>query len=173
LNEAGHIEVYDSGRYFVLTGAVYDGHHDVVPAPLWVKSVQRDLLPRKQRFRFRDVEKPHSSIESDVTPERVYETIRAYVNSSEYDVDRDVLSLWDGGWAGRSSHSHADMALMKQLYFWCKADVRLMDACFRSSGLMRSKWDDKRGEPTIGELTIENVRKSNTDVLRGDYVIKN
>jgi primase-polymerase (primpol)-like protein len=57
LSDAGHIEVYDSGRYFVLTGAVYDGHNDVVAAPLWVKSVQRDALPRKQRFRFQDIEK--------------------------------------------------------------------------------------------------------------------
>ena len=170
LNEAGHIEVYDSGRYFVLTGAVYDGHHDVVPAPLWVKSVQRDLLPRKQRFRFRDVEKTQSRLESDVTPEQVYETIRAYVESSRYDVDRDVLSLWDGGLAGRSSESEADMALTKQLYFWCKADVRLMDACFRSSGLMRSKWDAKRGERTIEELTTAKVCESNTDVFGGGYV---
>jgi hypothetical protein len=58
-----------------------------------------------------------SSLESDVTPERVYETIRAYVNSSEYFVDGDVLSLWDGGLDGRSSQSEADMAFMKQLYY--------------------------------------------------------
>jgi hypothetical protein len=45
-----------------------------------------------------------------------------------------------------------------------------MDACFRSSGRMRSKWDDTSGEQTYGELTIAKVSESNTDVFGGGYV---
>jgi putative DNA primase/helicase len=49
------------------------------------------------------------------------------------------------------------MALMKQLYYWCKPDVGLMNACFRSSGRMRPKWDDTYGEQTYAELTIAKI----------------
>jgi primase-polymerase (primpol)-like protein len=170
LNEAGHIEVYDSGRYFVLTGAVYNRHYDVISGPLWVSSVQRDVLPPKQRFTFREVENTVSTTDTDVTPQQVYETIRAYVKSSEHDVDRDVLSLWEGRLAGRSSESEADMAFVKQLYYWCKADPQLMDACFRVSELMRPKWDYTRGDKTYGQMTIAKVCESDTDVFGGDYV---
>jgi putative DNA primase/helicase len=93
-------------------------------------------------FRFQHNAKTASTLESDVTPEQMYEAIRAYVRSSEYDVDSDGLSLWDGGLAGRSSQKEADMALMKQLYYWCKGNQRLMDECFRASGRMRPKWDE-------------------------------
>jgi primase-polymerase (primpol)-like protein len=34
LKYAGHIEVYDRGRYFALTGAVHDEHHEVDVAPV-------------------------------------------------------------------------------------------------------------------------------------------
>jgi len=170
LNEAGHIEVYDNGRYFLLTGAVYNEHDDVVAAPLWVTSVQRDVLPPKQRFTFREVENTVSPPDTDVTPQQVYQTIRAYVKSGEHDVDRDVLSLWEGGLAGRSSESEADMAFISQLYYWGKADAGLMDECFRASGRMRPKWDDTRGEQTYGGLTIAKVCESSTDIFGGDYV---
>jgi putative DNA primase/helicase len=62
------------------------------------------------------------------------------------------------------------MAFIKQLYYWCKADTQLMDACFRASGRMRSKYDETRDEQTWGRLTITKVCESNTDVFGGDYV---
>jgi hypothetical protein len=87
LNEAGHIEVYDSGRYFVLTGAVYNEHDDVIAAPLWVTSVQRDVFPTKERFTFRVVENAARDSGTEVVPQQVYQTIRAYVKSHKHDVD--------------------------------------------------------------------------------------
>jgi primase-polymerase (primpol)-like protein len=170
LNEAGHIEVYDSGRYFVLTGAVYNEHDDVIAAPLWVTSVQRDVLPPKQRFTFRDIENTARDSVTEVVPQVVYQTIRAYVLADDKDVDGDVLALWEGGLAGRMSESEADMAFVKQLYYWCKADPQLMDACFRVSERMRPKWDYTRGDKTYGQMTIAKVCESNTDVFGGDYV---
>mgnify|MGYP007116961370 CR=1 FL=1 len=168
--DAGQVKLCDNTRYYALTSIVLYEHDGVVNAPLSIKSVLRNVLPREQRFRLQDIEKIVSNLESDVTPERVYETIWAYVNSSEYDIDGDVLSLWEGGLVGWSLQSEADMALMKQLYYLCKADVRLMVACFRSFDRMRSEWDDKRGEQTYREFTIAKMRKSNSNVFGGDYL---
>ena len=100
----------------------------------------------------------------------MYQTIRACVLADDKDVDVDVLALWEGGLAGRMSESEADMAFVKQMYYWCKADTQLMDACFRASELMRPKWDHTRGDKTYGQMTIAKVCESNTDVFGVDYV---
>lgn len=50
--------------------------------------------------------------------------------------------------------SSADLALCNDLAFWCRKDPQLMDACFRLTGLMRDKWDARRGTDTYGERTI-------------------
>ena len=50
--------------------------------------------------------------------------------------------------------SSADLALCNDLAFWCHKDPQLMDACFRRTGLMRPKWDERRGTNTYGERTI-------------------
>ncbi|PSP75246.1 hypothetical protein BRC86_03660 [Halobacteriales archaeon QS_3_64_16] len=65
--------------------------------------------------------------------------IRAYVKSETHDVDREVLRLWRGNDGARESTSEADMAFVKQLYYWYQGDQQLMDECFRTSGWMRMK----------------------------------
>ncbi|MFR3973429.1 MAG: hypothetical protein ACLTZH_09265 [Subdoligranulum sp.] len=40
------------------------------------------------------------------------------------------------------------------LAFWLGADKTRMDAAFRSSGLYRPKWDERRGADTYGNLTL-------------------
>jgi|APHM01.1.fsa_nt_gi Uncharacterized conserved protein len=71
---------------------------------------------------------------------------------------------------GRPSASEADMAFVKQLYYWCKGDQQLMDECFRASGRMRRKWDEQRGDQTYGEMTIQKVCRTNSETFRGRYV---
>ncbi|MFR4804189.1 MAG: hypothetical protein ACLT98_13270 [Eggerthellaceae bacterium] len=44
--------------------------------------------------------------------------------------------------------SAADMALCSHLAFWCGRDAGRMDRIFRRSGLMRDKWDSRRGGST-------------------------
>ena len=50
--------------------------------------------------------------------------------------------------------SRADLALCSYLAFWTNNDTARMDALFRQSGLMRRKWDEKRGAQTYGQMTI-------------------
>jgi hypothetical protein len=50
--------------------------------------------------------------------------------------------------------SSADLALCNILRFWTGGDPEQMDDLFRRSGLMREKWDERRGESTYGQKTI-------------------
>jgi hypothetical protein len=74
--ESGHLEVYDTDRYFTLTGDVYDGHTSVESRPTVVREIQDDYLPERRTFSFAGQQKPVSEQESDggqtdATPEQV------------------------------------------------------------------------------------------------------
>jgi putative DNA primase/helicase len=177
LSDCGELEVYDTDRYFVLTGDVYESFTSVESRPTVVRDVQDDSLPERQNFSFTGQQKPVSEQgfnggKTDATPEQVRETIRAYVSTDNKDVDREVLRLWRGSDEGRPSTSEADMAFVKQLYYWCKGDQQLMDECFRASGRMRPKWDEVHSSDgaTYGEMTIQKVCRTNSDTFGGRYV---
>ena len=63
-------------------------------------------------------------------------------------------ALWNGDTSGYGSHSEADMALCNALAFWTGRNAGQMDRLFRSSGLMREKWDRRQSGSTYGALTI-------------------
>ena len=74
-------------------------------------------------------------------------------------------SLYNGEWETiYSSQSEADLALCNMLAFWTGKDEKKMDRMFRSSGLMREKWDRKQSKSTYGEITLRKAIRSCTNV---------
>jgi hypothetical protein len=72
----------------------------------------------------------------------------------------EFSSLWMGFWQGSySSQSEADLAFCSMLAFWTGLDPDRIDRLFRSSGLMREKWnrDDYR------ERTIATALEGRTE----------
>ena len=64
--------------------------------------------------------------------------------------------LWHGNTGEYNNDaSAADMALCCMLAYWTDKDPARMDRLFRESGLMRDKWDERRGAQTYGQITIE------------------
>lgn len=64
--------------------------------------------------------------------------------------------LWHGNIGDYNGDaSAADMALCCMLAYWTDKDPVRIDRLFRESGLMRDKWDERRGHQTYGEITIE------------------
>ena len=63
-------------------------------------------------------------------------------------------------------HSDADMALCGLLAFYTAKNPEQMDRIFRSSKLMRTKWDERRGETTYGEMTIQNAIDNQVSVFQ-------
>jgi putative DNA primase/helicase len=69
--------------------------------------------------------------------------------------ERKFTALYDAGdVSGYPSPSEAHLALVSLLAFWTGGNAVRIDALFRSSGLMRGKWDAPRGTQTYGERTI-------------------
>ena len=74
-------------------------------------------------------------------------------------------ALMDGRWEeGYDSQSDADMALVSILAFWCGNVEEQIDRIFRTSGLMRDKWDRQTGDSTYGQITIRNAVASNSTI---------
>lgn len=71
-------------------------------------------------------------------------------------------ALMEGRWEeGYDSQSDADMALVSMLAFWCGNVEEQIDRIFRSSGLMRDKWDRRTGDSTYGQISIRNAITTN------------
>ena len=68
-----------------------------------------------------------------------------------------IKALYDGDTGNYPSQSEADLALCCHLAFWFKSNADTIDQAFRNSGLMRDKWDSKRGDTTYGQQTIEKA----------------
>ena len=167
----GHIEVYDTNRYFVLTGDIHQGYSSLTNRPEALQTLQETYLPERGTESIEETPVDwREEHDLPVTPDQVRRTIVAYTTHPRYSVDEEVIDLWDGRDLTHSSPSEADLAFTAQLYFWCQGDRQLMDACFRSSKRMRPKWDAMRGEMTYGERTIDTACSTNTKTFQGTYV---
>lgn len=72
--------------------------------------------------------------------------------------------LWAGDTSGhRNDDSAADLALCGILAWWCGPDADRIDRLFRRSGLMRAKWDERRGTSTYGRDTIDKALTGKTE----------
>lgn len=73
--------------------------------------------------------------------------------------------LMSGCWQGNyPSQSEADLALCQILAFWTGANARQMDRIFRSSGLMRDKWNRQQSGSTYGTITIQKAIQGCTEI---------
>jgi hypothetical protein len=164
----GQIEMYDSGRYFTVTGEHLNGTSRTV------RSAQQALL-ELHRETFGDPESPGSLAPASEDDNHVPKAIRKLDDDQ---ILRRILRsqhnlrfarLYYGG--DTSMHegddSAADLALCGALAYWSGGDRERMDRMFRRSGLMRPKWDEWRGKDTYGELTIGKALEGKTDFWNG------
>lgn len=83
--------------------------------------------------------------------------------------------LWEGdttdycGADGEPDDSAADQALCNELAYWTQKNAARMDRLFRQSGLMRDKWDEKRGALTYGQMTTQKAIADCREVYNPHY----
>lgn len=149
----GEIEVYDSGRYFAVTG------HHLGETPATIEDQQR---PFEDLYRdlWPCVESSASATRSHTgfSDNQIIEKACAAKNGDRF---RRLLAGDTGDYGG--DHSRADLALCDMIAFWTGPDVKVIDRIFRTSGMFRRKWDERRGGRTYGEMTIERALKSRTE----------
>lgn len=139
------IEMYDSGRYFICTGNIYNPKYRTVEeCSNAIKVLHTKYLPSNEPKVAQREFVPISMDDQEVI-EKAQNCKTGYVFSM----------LYQGKWQGHySSQSEADLAFCNQLAFWTQRNEVQMDRIFRSSGLMRPKWDSKRSGTTYGAITI-------------------
>jgi len=131
----GPLEMYESGRYFTLTGEHLGG------TPTEIHERQ-DVLTRLYRHVFKDKtageangHKPRTT-PLDVGDEDLLALAMQAKNGEKFS------RLWRGDTSDYASDdSRADLALCSLLAFWTDGDTERMDHLFRQSGLMREKWN--------------------------------
>jgi hypothetical protein len=147
----GDIEIYESGRFFTVTG-------DHLPdTPSEINDRQPELRQlHHEVFGDRGPRRPEPDKAASAvskTDEEVVSGLRASDRADEFE------ALWGGNWDREHfpSQSEADLALATMLVDPCCRDTAQIDRIFRKSRLYRPKWDENRGGNTYGERTIEKA----------------
>lgn len=136
-------EMYETGRYFIMTGSLCGGYTDIADCTVSVKPLHEKYLGGGRE------PKPRVPAVSVALP--VNEIIEKALNAKNGD---KFARLYSGDISEYGSQSEADMALCNLLAFWTCCDGEKMDAIFRTSGLMREKWDRRQSGTTYGAITI-------------------
>lgn len=149
----GSIECYAEGRYFTVTGNVFEGRsvlHDVD-----IMDWYSEVFASKAKSEVVEMGIPSATLPSD---EKILTVMFRAKNGKK------LQSLYKGEqpWQslGFTSQSSADLSLVSALMFYCGNNTVVADRLFRASALMRPKWDEHRGEKTYGEKTLEAARAS-------------
>ena len=152
----GKVEMYDTGRFFVMTGQPISEYAEIVDCSDSIKALHEKYIGGGKE--------PVPEIHHVSIPQTTDEVIKAAINSKN---GSKFKALFSGDISGYGSQSEADMAFCNMLAFWTGCDAHKMDAIFRVSGLMREKWDRSQSGSTYGALTLQKAIADCTEVYRG------
>lgn len=136
-------EMYETGRYFIMTGNFCGGYADIADCTQTVKPLHEKYLGGGHE--------PAPRLPAASVTLSVNEIIEKALNAKNGD---KFARLYSGDISEYGSQSEADMALCNLLAFWTGRDGDKMDTIFRTSGLMREKWDRRQSGTTYGAITI-------------------
>ena len=177
----GPVEMYDHDRFFTVTGVPFGKPKAVAARPDVVEKAYRMWVEpdceRAQPTLASALAAPSASLPvaqragggvsngggetNELSDDDLVRRMRASRNGAE------IGALLDGDMAAQGNdHSAADMALCNHLAFWCGGDAARMDRIFRGSGLMRGKWDSRRGGTTYGAQTIDRALRQATEFYK-------
>src|SRR5215510_1448473 len=167
-NQKEGAEIYGDARYFTLTGHAIGGHQiearqGVVNEFLvryFPDKVKPKPQPEKEKSKpQQEKQKPANGAGAWIEPNR---RIRIAFGASN---GADIERLFNGDISGYGSQSEADLALCGYLAFYSSGSREALDTMFRSSKLLRDKWDEKHYSDgrTYGEGTIDKALESQTE----------
>ena len=150
---AGHIEMYDKGRFFTVTG----NHVDGTPARIERRA---DILQDIHNTHIADSDDNQNDLAGSVDAPEVdlndKELIEKAMNAQNGEKFRQ---LWIGDTSGYKSHSEARQAFANLLAFWTGGDRGRMLALFKQSDLIRGEDDIRK----FRNYDIETALDGRTD----------
>lgn len=152
------LEIYVPGqtnRFLTLTGNAI-GNKDVEERSGEIQNVLDAYMLRPVATKPK-TSVPHMSYLSD---EEIVQKASKAVNADKF------IPLWNGDALADAGadHSALDLRLCSILAFYSGGNAEQMDRLFRESGLMRDKWDSRRGNGTYGDMTIAVEKKEEKPV---------
>jgi len=146
-------ELYYSGRYFALTGNVWKG------SPTEIRTVEPEFIRRiydrlnpSEETPAQPPQQAGRGPQASLSDEHIIDCLRNNARAE---------SLYQGSISGYPSHSEADLALCNHIACFSK-NIHQIDSIFRSSGLYRPKWNERRGKTTYGDITITEALRTTT-----------
>jgi DNA-binding MarR family transcriptional regulator len=154
--EDGQLEVYDRDRFFTFTGWQFEGY---------AIAERQEQLERLYYRLFPATE--HQGINTVVGGRGFNgEDTELLDKARNATTGKRFIALYDHGDTSKYSGdaSRADLALCGFLAYWTACDAERMDRLFQGSKLMRTKWNERRGNSTYGEQTIAVAIKNCANV---------
>jgi len=160
----GKVEMYDTRRFFVMTGNSV-GNFPVRDGTELIKELHTKYVADREPTKY---VVNIGNVINDMTDDEI---IRKASNSKNGNL---FTLLLQGNWEGLSyqSQSEADMAFANMLAFWTGKNETQMDRIIRMSGLYRQKWDTKHGKETYGEMTLKNAIAKTMNVYNPNHESK-
>lgn len=156
-------EIYENVRLAVFTGKLYPGSPaEIRDAQALVEEVYFEVFGHDPPVAA-PAETSRTSFTPDLSDSELIERAMSAANGDKFS------RLWSGNIGDYGGDdSSADMALCRMLAFWTNRDAVRIVKLFRQSGLMRDKWDERRGNRTYGEMTIEKAIQQTPETYQGD-----
>lgn len=157
----GNVEMYSSGRFFIMTGNKIGPYHSIVDDSdygkinyLHSKYIASNEVSTVQNNSINE------SKGNDLSKDDVIRIASNSKNGMRFKL------FMDGGWEQfYDSQSEADMAFANDLAFWTNRNFSLMDTIFRESSLYREKYERKTGDSTYGSITLNKAISECTNVF--------
>lgn len=147
----GNVEMYDSGRFFALTGNTIGQYQKEVNV------VTTDVMNLMYHKYFGEDNVVTINNHSPIKPNDL--DVDEVIKRAEMSRTGDRFKVFmNGGWEGfYPSQSEADLAFANDLAFWTGRDFNKMDQIFRTSNLFRPKYDEKHGKTTYGVALLNKA----------------
>ena len=147
-NSEEGVELYCSGRFIAMTGDSVT-HCDIINKQAAISEIFSKYKTPEPIKECPEDRKP-LPLNIDDT-QIIQKASRANPKFIKLYFNADGWAEWFG------SQSEADLCLCGTFAFWCNRDPEVIDRLFRSSALYRSKWDEKHGADTYGNMTIKRA----------------
>lgn len=165
------VEIYggNDGRFFAMTGHLLDNDHNTIYGD--GSGITEDLYKRYLPNKYAAITAPKKAA---TTPEplpnvTVYEAVEIAKATN-----RKFAALWAGDRTAYiqpsdpNGNTGSELAFCEYMRYYIGSDAQMIDTAYRSSGLMRPKWDRQTGATTYGALTIKKAL-DNDDGQRFDW----
>lgn len=159
----GNVEVYNSGRFFTVTGNHVEG------TPETIENREAEIAEIHAEIFGLSKKKTETKTQGPPQPGKTTITDDVLIRMMDEGINDAVLTrLWKGDIRDYSSQSEADLAFCSKLAGWSAGRERI-DRLYRASKLLRPKWDIVHSGDglTYGQMTLDKAMSRN-DVKWGD-----